>query len=344
MKRIICLLIIFILSVMLLPSGSAHVPLAPHDNTSIEAAFHIHEPTKSWAIYDEIHENHEAKYYSLEMGKGERLRISIFTPEESAFSPVLVIMGEDYPYNDTLPDHIEKPEGYGARVVAGERPTEADYEPFTPTSYYNILDFDEHVNTAQTYFLAIYEPENTGKFGLAVGYVEKFDVDEWISVPIDVVNIHVWEGQSILFILAPVLVTMVAGFALMFFPKFPYITPPENAVGFTFHLGGLLYIGSGFSIFVQMAVALSRASVGPGVIVTSIFGLIPILLGLAIFKVVPRTEEEFKKDRIIKIGLLGVLGLVFWAGLLVGPVLILFGLAISILTSYILKQAAEKNP
>jgi len=331
-KRFIPFLTLLLLSVVFIPTGIAHVPLAPHDNTSIESAFHIHEPTKSWAIYDEIHESHEAKYYTLEMHRGERLHISIFTPEESDFSPRLVIMSENYDSNTSLPDYIERPVGYGVIIIEGKRPAEADYEPFTPTSYYNILEFDEDVNETAIYYLAIFEPENTGKFGLAVGHIESFDVDEWISVPIDVVNIHLWEGQKIIFILAPVIISLIVGLGLTFWPKFTLISPPE-ITGIFFPIGGFLYIGSGVSVFTQMAVALTRAPVGAGVTVTSIFVTIPILLGLGVMRIT-NTKKDFKRNDTIKIGGLGVLGLIFWAGLIVGPIIIISGLIIILLRSY----------
>jgi len=42
----------------------AHTPLEPpFDNESLATAYGVPDPTKSWAIYAELHEGGEAQYY-----------------------------------------------------------------------------------------------------------------------------------------------------------------------------------------------------------------------------------------------------------------------------------------
>jgi len=46
-----------------------------------------------------------------------------------------------------------------------------------------------------------------GKYGIAIGYKEEFTLSEWLLIPIDVINIHQWEGQSLILILMPLLLS-----------------------------------------------------------------------------------------------------------------------------------------
>ncbi|UCE37089.1 MAG: hypothetical protein JSW00_16610 [Thermoplasmata archaeon] len=327
MKRTYLFLIV-IITIFLIPSASAHVPISSGDNDSIERALHVHEPTKSWAIYDEISELGQAKYYRFTLKEGDRLRISLYTPEEGKFSPNCVIMASNIESKGTIPDYVEVPEGYNFEVLEGKRSGEAEYEPFTPASYYYTVDYDEEVNATGTYYIAVYEPNNTGKFGIAIGYVEKFDIDEWLLVPIDVINIRVWEGQSLAVIFAPMMIILIFGMGIMIWKiknigKFNFINPPKTTFAWLVYLSSLIYVGSGFMVLHQMSIALSRSAVGASVVVTLIFAAIPIILGYAILNVALKEEKPMEKRDIIKLFLFGILGLIFWAGLIVGPVLVI---------------------
>ena len=99
MKKISFFIILFLLVIIILPSTLAHVPKASGDNDHIEHALHIDDPLKSWAIYDEITDPGEVRYYSFDLKAGDRLKISVFTPDDTAFSPNLIIMtptGEEF--------------------------------------------------------------------------------------------------------------------------------------------------------------------------------------------------------------------------------------------------------
>jgi hypothetical protein len=308
--------IFFIIAVVAAGTVYGHVPIESGDNDTLESALLVTEPTKSWAIYDDLHHN-EAKYYRFYMNDGERIRVQAFTPEKGSFSPGLVLMGPGITVNDNPPSYVELLEEGGSMVIPGTR-SDAEYEPFTPTSYYYTAECDITVTVAGEYFLAVFEQETEGKVGIAIGYVEKFSPTEWLMIPIDVAAVHLWEGQHILLILAPLILTLTAGGALLYRRRNSLTAP--SVIGFT---ASFLYIGSGLVIVEQMIIALMKAPPTPGIGITVIFALIPLLLGVGLYNVA-RKKERGRKER-VKLLLYGALGYLFWAGVLVGPTLAVIG-------------------
>lgn len=320
----IWIIMLLCLVFFLVPVVYAHTPLKPgEENHSLETAYEIPNPTKSWTIYREIHETGEAEYYKLRLEPGETLRISIYTPmaEDPVFAPNLVVMGPGIPSEGALPDFIEVPDGYGAALIEAERLEEPEYEPFTPTSYYYLSYFDMEIQDTGDYYFAVYEPANEGRYGVAVGYVEEFTLVEWLRIPLDVIGIHQWEGQSLVVILAPIIVTLAAGLAFLIW-KSGMDVSAFKVVATT---AGLLYVGSGLMTLAQMVIALSAAYSNTWFL-TMIFILLPVLIGLAIlWKAVKGKGLRSTKDRAL-FAVFGLVGLFTWAGVLIGP-------ALSLLTS-----------
>ncbi|NIN53341.1 MAG: hypothetical protein GTN80_09245 [Nitrososphaeria archaeon] len=297
----------------------AHTPLTPsHENESLETAYEISDPTKSWAIYGELHQGGEAQYYRFNIQKGERLRVNLFlsTSEDESFVPMLVLMGPGITSKDRLPDYIEVPNGAGILLSESKRPAQPEYEPFTPTSYYYLVDLDTNILETGNYYIAVYEDTKGGRYGLAVGYREQFTLDEWILIPINVISVHQWEGQSLIFILAPIIATVILGFVYLISRRKSIF---KRTRGWTGVFAGLLYLGSGITTIIQMIYALIPAPIGFGVVLTVIFALLPILLGVAIIQQV-KGFRDTKRARLWLI-ILGFIGFFVWAGVIVGPIL-----------------------
>jgi len=333
MKSRIITLSLVLTSLVIIPVVMAHTPLQPSlDNKSLETALVISDPTKSWALYTELHEGGEAQYYQLELADGERLFTQLFIPtsEKTDFLPNLAIMGPDISSHDAIPEYVEVPDGAGIIFVEAQRSDEPSYEPFTPSSSYFLAQVDLEVSSTGTFYIAVFEPSQGGRYGLAIGYREEFGLDEWIRIPIDVIGIHLWEGQSIALILAPMIATVIIGFGL-------YIWKRKGILRNVFYLtgisAGLLYIGSGAMMFTQMILALTAAIPDLLVIVTIVFALIPILLGISILRITTKDRNSVsRRDRAL-LALLGFLGLFAWAGLILGP-------ALSLLTSVVPTKSA----
>lgn len=299
----------------------AHTPDKPTENESLATAYTISDPAKSWAIYAELHEGGEGQYYRFELPQDERLRVQLFVPtsEKSSFVPNLVVMGPGITSQDAVPEYVETVEALGVMLLEGQRSSSPTYEPFTPSSFYELASVDQEVSAGGTYHVAVYEPSQGGHYGLAIGYKEQFGLDEFIRIPIDVIGIHQWEGQSLLFIFAPLILTLVIGLAILVLKRPATLRTLFGGIGI---FAGLLYLGSGFMTLTQTILALTTANPDLGVVLTAIFVLIPILLALAIFRLTFHRKQITVRTRVL-MAILGVLGLFAWAGLLIGPALAL---------------------
>lgn len=320
MNKISTTLFLFFVILFLVPMVFAHTPLKPGvDNNSLDTAFEIPNPTKSWTLYRELHEQGEAEYFKLHLHEGEQFVVSVYTPRnaEPNFVPQLIVMGPEVDNPSPVPAFIEVPEDVESSLIEGRRPDAPAYEPFTPASYYFTAEYRADIVIDGEYYFLVYSDEGAGRYGVAVGYVETFTLVEWLMIPLDVISIHQWEGQSLAFILAPIVLTMALGFAFLFW-KF---SPLGSAVAYLGVLAGLLYIGSGFMLATQMLMALLGSTATSSAVLTVVFAVLPILLGfLMIRKMIGDKPSINLRDRLIMLAF-GLLGLVLWAGLLVGPTL-----------------------
>jgi len=173
--------LVFLLVILPISSiASAHVPRTAEGNHSLETAMFIEDPIKSWAIYSELGNGQIANYYKMDLDEGDRLYLSIITPEDQDFIPNMVIIGPGIQDMDTIPNFINRPENHGAKLVPGV-PGEREYEPFTPGSYYHPTRFDRRLSDSGTYYVVVYNPEEIGgKYALAVGYRESWTPLEWV--------------------------------------------------------------------------------------------------------------------------------------------------------------------
>jgi len=299
---------------------SAHTPLKPgEENHSLDKALEIPNPTKSWTIYRELHEEGEAEYFKLHLHEGEKFVVSVYTPRnaEPGFVPNLVVMGPSIEKDSPVPGIIEVPEDAEAALIKGSRPEAPEYEPFTPASYYFTAEYTAGVVVEGDYYFVVYSDGGEGRYGAAVGYVETFTLMEWLMIPFDVMGIHQWEGQSLAFILAPMALTLVLGLFILFW-RFKPVGRVAVFLGF---LAGLLYIGSGFMMVTQMFIALIGATSTSSLILTLVFSMLPVVLGLVMIrKMIKQKIPWSTRDRVI-FAAFGILGFAFWAGLLVGPAL-----------------------
>jgi len=320
MYKVSKILFLFFFIFSSVPVVFAHTPLKPGgENDSLDTAFDIPNPTKSWTLYRELHERGEAEYFKLHLHEGDRFVVSVYIPRnaEPNFVLNLVVMGPEIESPSQVPAFIEIPESVELRLIEGGRHEAPEYEPFTPASYYFTADYRADVVVEGDYYFVVYSDGGEGRYGVAVGYVETFTLVEWLMIPFDVIGIHQWEGQSISLILAPMALTLLLGFVILFW-KFK---PIGGAAVFLGVLAGLLYIGSGFMIFTQMLMALIGATSTSSSVLTLVFAMLPIALGLFIIRKMIGGRTSFNiRDRVVMLAF-GILGLGLWAGLLVGPAL-----------------------
>ncbi len=203
-------------------------------------------------------------------------------------------------------------------MIPGTKPDHPEYEPFTPAANYQWLKAEYIAEVPGTYYIAmVNKGTNAGNYGLALGFREEFTLAEWIMIPLSIGNVRVWEGSSQAFVVGfPVFIVLIGMVYLFRFKKEPLPLHPETLAG---SAGGLLYLaGSGFML-VQALMALMKTGFAGSFLVTAIFILIPLVMGVLILRYMMRPV----KYRGAKLILLGVLGVVVWGGYVVGPVLVI---------------------
>ncbi len=331
MKRSLARIAIIVIGLMIPISAVAHVPEFPKGSEDIRQATVIEKPAKSWAVYGELRRGGEAHYYRMELEEDDRILLSLLVttdPSERDFTPSFTLMGpglthkegEEDEHEHTLPAYLEVPEGYGTITVEGQRPPKATYEAFSPSSFYSLGDLDLRAPTDGTYYVAVHEPSAGGRYSLVVGYVESFTLREWVLVPVSLISVYRWEGQGLLMIFSPMLLTVAIGLVLMAWHMKRRKKSLELQRWLTV-LAGLTFVGSGSSMFFQMAFTATRAPLGAEAVVTLLLAILPILVGLGALRLgLDGTQEPDPRTR-IKTFILGLLALFVWAGFVIGPIL-----------------------
>ncbi|MCM2465887.1 hypothetical protein [Methanoculleus oceani] len=292
----------------------AHVPLFARDGSSPGSAFVIEDPAKSWVVYDTLPEGPAARYYRFRMEEGERIYATLQVPRAGGFVPGMVLAGPGIESSGTVPPYVGVPEGTGAITVPGSLPEEPEYEPFTPSKLYRLARIDTAAPEAGDYTLAVYTSGEGGNYALALGYVESYTAGEWIRVPVDVVAIHRHEGQPLLLIFAPMIAVLVIGAGLLLRRR-----RSLSLFALSGAIAGLLYIGSGAMTLMQTAIAAVGTDAGAALLLTLLFAFISVLLG--VWALLVAFRKPVGAGERIAMAVLGVLGLVTWAGLVIGPLL-----------------------
>lgn len=309
------LAIAVLLAVLLVMSPVfAHVPFFAEDGSSPESAFVIEDPAKSWVVYGGLPDGPAVRYYQFRMEEGERIYATLQVPRAGGFVPGMVLAGPGFQSQGTVPEYVGVPEGDGAMAVPGELPKQPEYEPFTPSKLYPLARVDMPAPAAGDYTLAVYTSEEGGNYALALGFVESYTLGEWVRVPIDVVAIHRHEGQPLLLIFAPMIAVLAIGTVLLLRRR-----RALSLFALAGATAGLLFIGSGAMTLMQMAIAAVGTDPGAAILLTLVFALIAILLGVLALRVAFR-KKVGTGERLVMV-VLGALALVTWAGLVIGPVL-----------------------
>ncbi|KLK87386.1 hypothetical protein SZ63_10890 [Methanoculleus sediminis] len=306
--------LVLLIALLVATPALAHVPLFARNGSSPDAAFVVEDPAKSWVIYDTLPDGPAARYYRFRMEEGERIYATLQVPYAGGFVPGMVLTGPGIGNAGTVPPYVAVPEGSGATAVPGRLPEQPEYEPFTPSKLYELARIDTAAPQAGDYTLVVYTPGEGGNYALALGYVESYTPGEWVRVPIDVAAIHRHEGQPLLLIFAPMIAVLAIGAALLLRRR--QSLSPFAVSG---AIAGLLFIGSGAMTLMQMVIAAVGTDVGAALLLTLVFAVIPVLLG--VWALLVAFRRQIGAGEQIAMAALGALALVAWAGLVIGPVL-----------------------
>ena len=191
------IIIIGLFCLLMIPASAFGHKLIPTDgtNTDYESALEIPDPVISWAMYEEL--ENKALFYKFDAKKDDRLYSSIVIPKLEHlenFTPSLVLIGPstfldlvdelkvmdtDKNFDYTIPD------GYDAYVFDydGPIPSKEFYEPFGQITYWERQEIDLQLEAPGTYYMAVFDKEgSSGKLALAIGYVEDFSGNDFVTV------------------------------------------------------------------------------------------------------------------------------------------------------------------
>jgi hypothetical protein len=301
-------------------------------NENISSAMHISDPGKSWAVYGSLEKN-GVHYYSLDLEEGERIYLSLFKSadaKESGFLPALVLLGPGLNAGGQLPQQLALPREASVlkiRAADGNNAAGAVYEPFGPGSFKEIAEINISAPKSDRYYAAVYSnngaireigngtnsPNSSLRhYGLAVGYREEFSFSERITMPLQLISVYLWEGQSLGLILIPYLVAEIL--ALLFFWR----GSRRTSFCLAGSMAGFLFLASSASVFTQMVFNLTRAPFGPEVYITVAIAVFHAFLGVAAIRLA-RGEAGILQRALLAV--LGTLALLAGSGLIMGPIL-----------------------
>jgi hypothetical protein len=308
-----------LLAIVMAPVALAHVPELPDEGSTLGTATVVSDPAKSQALYGELHGAAEPWYFRMELRAGDRLWLSLLTPEEGGFTPSLVVMGPGLAPSGEAPSYVEVPANASVLVINGSR-EKVDYEPFTPGAYHFTAELDRKVDADGTYYVAVLEPSRGGAFSLAVGYKERFSVTEWVGLPFQLMRINRWEGEGWAFILGPAVATVVAGLALIVL-RGMRLGHQYGAFQWLCVVSGLLSVGTGAGVLSQMLDAAALSGLVASMGITLMFVLLPAVFGAVMVRVGLATKGPPALSDRLGLLLLGALSMGLLAGYIVGPVL-----------------------
>lgn len=310
---------------VLIPSVTAHSPIFSGGNERLDNAMVVDDPTKSWVIYDELPGGGTAHYYRLEMKQGEGIVISLISPQvsvEKGFLPSLAIMGPGLGSDGELPPFVERPTDADVLLVPGDPSSAIKFEPFTPAAFHQIAKGTVDAPLNGTYYVVVFDVNVGGNYAIAVGTRETFTAEEWLLIPFVSFRTYQWEGQSTLSILAPsILAFMVSvGYGTWAYGKRGV---PIDGLWLLTVISGSLMVATAASTLYQMTWGLAKVGWDTFAIVSVMFAIIPLILGRMLIRIGLRDRKSrpYSKSTRVALFVIGALGLLFWAGWIIGPIL-----------------------
>ncbi|MFZ2535426.1 MAG: hypothetical protein WAX02_04430 [Methanothrix sp.] len=231
--------------------------------------------------------------------------------------------------NSAIPKNIVLPESLkdlGALAADG-REGITTYEPFGPSSFIELAEINLSAPQSGWYYAAVYEntmkeeaslaaaepvAKGGGHYGLVVGYREEFSFTDRMIAPIQIASVYIWEGQSIIMILIPYLVALIAG-GLIYRRG-----SRRSSFSLAGTFAGFLFLGTSSLVITQMIYSLSRAPYGPEVYITMAIILFHALLGVASIRLARGGAGILQRSLLAVIGTLALLG---GSGMILGPIL-----------------------
>ncbi len=154
----------------------AHVPLFGGGGGGLNEAREVDDPTKSWVIYTTYDGPGHVDYYRMSLKEGDLISLGLIVPAsegDRGFAPDIVLMGPGLEHDDAFPSQVQRADG-GYIVIGSEEPSHLMYEPFSPSTFYEMAGIEITAPADGDYYVAVYDDSDGGEYGLVVGKTESF--------------------------------------------------------------------------------------------------------------------------------------------------------------------------
>jgi hypothetical protein len=324
------ILITLILITILAEPAIGHSPEFPKGNISLDNAWEVHDPAKSWALYCTLPEG-KVQYYKMDFEAGDRILLNLIIPVvegKRGFLPQMALVGPNMSMIGYLPTYVEVPDGYGYIVTVSEMPTEPTYEAFSPGSYYQLAKLESTAALSGQYYVAVWEgadgPGVGGEYGFPVGFKEEFTLEEMVLIPFSLLGVYEWEGQELWMIFVPMLTVFVL-IGLYVFLRRRIIFSGICYLQFFEIIAGTIVAGTGMMTLTQLAMTAMTTPLDGLVGVTIFFIISQSVIGLVLVRKGMLVNRKVSRwDRLVLM-FLGLISIAIWAGYIIGPLLAIIG-------------------
>ena len=277
------------------------------------------------ALYSALNKDGDPQYYTFTVTAGQTIHVTMYKSlrdQDVTFTPRLVIIGPNITTQGNISSKITVPSGFNAQLVNQTEPTPT-FEPFSPSTFTGLADTSLENPTPGKYYLVVFERSDTpkgGNYGLAIGDRETYTIDEWVLIPFNLMSIYQWEGQNLALILAPMITILIVGIIFVAWQQ-RRLCDLANPMAWLGAIAGLTFIGTSATTLGELISCATKVSVGVEAVITLIFALVPLALGLVSLRLSIKNSQKATLRKRIYFVILGVAALFIWAGLIVGPIL-----------------------
>lgn len=298
----------------------AHFPVFPSTvNTNVSSAYILYDYPYTYAVYTTSTSNHSVLYFGTNVTKGDAFVTSLYVPANERSLPVtLFIMGPGINGTGSAPG-IVVPRGYGLLQATQEPHINLTYEPFAPSTFYSLMNISVTAPQTGRYYLVV-RSRGVGNYGVALGYAEGFTAFQTLILGPQVLMAYIWEGQSPILVLLPLILVFAVGFYLLdrrMRDKGKNLIVKRTAVA-----GSLIILGWAGILLMQMLIGLQLTGGSSEAPITVAFVSASAIVGLSgIYRSVTMKNKKKLSDRAI-FAALGIIGFYLSSGLIIGPALL----------------------
>jgi hypothetical protein len=227
----------------------------------------------------------------------------------------MALLGPGIKMGDQMPRHVvlpQNPENFGTLAVQGISALNATYEPFGPSSYFEMATINLSSPKSARYYAIVYSNDTAGHYSLAVGAREEFSFSERITTPVRLISVYLWEGQSLAMILIPFLAAEFIGILIF------WRGTRRTAFRLAGTLAGFLFMATSVTVLTQGVFSLTRAPFGDEVYITLAIAVFHAVLGVVSVRLAGGEAGILQR---ILMAITGTIALLAGSGLILGPIL-----------------------